>query len=67
MVATNLKDRHVRGFAVPVYSKNAVVAGLSVFLPEFRCSDEKEREIVKALKEAARQISARLEHGFTKH
>ena len=62
IVFTNSKDRHVRGFAVPVFSKGEVIAGLSVFLPEFRWSDEKEREIVKALKEAARQISARLDN-----
>jgi len=67
IVFTNSKDRHVRGFAVPVFSKDEVIAGLSVFLPEFRWSDEKEREIVKALKEAARQISARLGTPLSKH
>jgi IclR family KDG regulon transcriptional repressor len=60
IVATNLQDRHVRGFAVPVFSKGGIMAGLSVFLPEFRWNEEKEREIVRALREAARQISSRL-------
>jgi DNA-binding IclR family transcriptional regulator len=59
-VATNLKDRHVRGFAVPVFSKSEVVAGLSVFLPEYRCDTNKQREIKKALNEASGQISQRL-------
>lgn len=67
IVSTNLKDRHVRGFAVPVFSKGEVLAGLSVFLPEFRWNAEKEKEIVKALIEAAQQVSARLEHWSTKH
>ncbi len=57
---TNLKDRHVLGFAAPVFSRQEMVAGLSVFLPEYRCSDAKRREIVKALKQAAKQISLRL-------
>ena len=60
MVTTNLKDRHVRGFAVPVFSKEEVVAGLSVFLPEFRCTAGKEKQIVEALKKSAGLISERL-------
>lgn len=60
IVHTHLQDRHVKGYAVPVFSKGAMVAGLSVFLPEFRSNADKEREIVKALTAAAMQISSRL-------
>ncbi|WP_373513690.1 IclR family transcriptional regulator [Persicitalea sp.] len=60
IVSTNLKDRHVLGFAVPVFSRQEMVAGLSVFLPEYRCSDAKQWEIVEALKRAAKLISGRL-------
>ena len=57
MVFTHHADRHVKGFAVPVWAGGKVVAGLSVFLPEFRCSVQKEQEIIGALCEAATQIS----------
>ena len=67
IVATHLQDRHVRGFAVPVFSKGEAIAGLSVLLPEFRCSDKKEREIEKALKTAARKISAQMERVVVMH
>ncbi|WP_373515470.1 IclR family transcriptional regulator, partial [Persicitalea sp.] len=60
IVFTQLQDRHVKGYAVPVFAKGVMVAGLSVFLPEFRWSSEKEREIVKAITVAAMQISSRL-------
>ncbi len=60
LVTTHLKDRHVLGFAVPVFAGKDMVAGLSVFLPEYRYSEGKRQEIVKALKKAAKQISARL-------
>ncbi len=60
IVFTDHKDRHVKGFAVPVRASGGVVAGLSVFLPEFRCSVSKEQEIIAALQKAATEISARL-------
>ncbi len=60
LVITHLKNRHVMGFAVPVFAGKDMVAGLSVFLPEYRYSEGKRQEIVKALKQAAKQISARL-------
>ena len=60
IVFTDHKDRHVKGFAVPVRATGRVVAGLSVFLPEFRCSRSKEHEIISALQLATTKISARL-------
>jgi DNA-binding IclR family transcriptional regulator len=52
---------HIRGFAVPVWAKDKVVAGLSIFLPDYRCSASRQKEIVTALREAATQISQKLE------
>ncbi len=58
---TSVKDRHVRGFAVPIFMQEKVVAGISVFLPDYRCTLSREKEIIKSLKESAAVISARLE------
>lgn len=63
IVMTHLKYRHVRGFAVPVYAQEQVVAGLSVFLPEYRCTAARQREIIAALKEGAEVIRKNLEVG----
>ncbi|MCF2505225.1 IclR family transcriptional regulator [Dyadobacter sp. CY107] len=57
---THLKHTHVRGFAVPIFINAAVAAGLSVFLPEYRCSAARQKEIILALRKAATQISQRL-------
>ena len=60
---THVSNRHVRGFAVPVYVEGKVVAGLSVFLPDYRCTPSKQRAIVHALRRASDEISERLEKG----
>lgn len=60
IVITHLKNRHVKGFAVPVFSNDQVVASLSVFLPEYRCSSARQKEIVQSLKTAAAAISQKL-------
>ncbi|TDB67533.1 IclR family transcriptional regulator [Arundinibacter roseus] len=57
---THMTDRHVRGFAVPIYSKGSVVAGLSVFLPDYRWTLARQQEMIEASQLAARQISRRL-------
>jgi IclR family transcriptional regulator, KDG regulon repressor len=57
---TNMKNRHVKGFAVPVRGHGQTVAGLSVFLPEYRCSASRQKEIIRAMNEAAEKISSRL-------
>ena len=51
-VATYLQERGVKGFAVPIFKNNKVNAGLSIFLPEYRCNKSKEIEIKKSLKYA---------------
>jgi DNA-binding IclR family transcriptional regulator len=59
-VKTHLHNRHVKGFAVPIIAHNQVVAGLSVFLPEYRCTPLREKEIIKAIKASAEAISEKL-------
>ncbi len=60
IVFADHKSRHTKGFAVPIFTKETVVAGLCVFLPEYRCTPAKQTEIITALREAANQISAQL-------
>lgn len=60
---THLAARHVRGIAVPIMLREEVVAGLSVFLPDYRYSVSRQKEIIHALREAARVISQRLVQG----
>ncbi len=62
-VMTHLTNRHVRGFAVPVFADTKVVAGLSVFLPDYRYTSAKHKLIVTSLKEASYAISQRLKIG----
>ncbi|MFN7280766.1 MAG: IclR family transcriptional regulator [bacterium] len=57
---THLRERHVKGFAVPVFMQEKVVAALSIFLPEYRCTDIKEKEIIESLKNASAEISLNL-------
>ncbi len=60
IVLTHLKDRHVKGFAVPIFSHDKVVASLSVFLPEYRCNATQQKEIMQSLKAAGLQIGSKL-------
>lgn len=53
---THVKDKDYKGFAVPIYDNNVVVAGLSIFVPEYRCSAKREAEIIDAMNEATKQI-----------
>lgn len=57
---THLHNRHVKGFAVPIFAHGQVLASLSVFAPEYRCSDLEQKKIIKALKESAGVISKKL-------
>ena len=60
LAMTFMGNRHVRGFAVPIVVSDTVVAGLSVFLPEYRCTEGHQQEIIQALKAAAIQIGSKL-------
>lgn len=61
---TNFVNTHLVGFAVPIHANGKVIAGLSVFLPEYRCTEGKEEEIIFSLNEAAKSISHILNHKY---
>ncbi|HVF97768.1 MAG TPA: IclR family transcriptional regulator [Flavisolibacter sp.] len=63
IVKTHVSNRHVRGFAVPVFADEKVVAGLSVFLPDYRCTPSRQRLIIQQLRKASGEISDRLRQG----
>lgn len=52
---------HTVGFAVPVYKKRLVIAGLSVFVPESRCTAAHKEKIVKQIRRTAKKIKEQLE------
>jgi IclR family transcriptional regulator, KDG regulon repressor len=60
LVITHMLNRHVKGFAVPLFVGEQVVASLSVFAPEYRCAAARQKEIIQALKENAAEISGKL-------
>lgn len=51
---------HILGLAVPILKQKQVVASLSMFLPEIRCSSTRQTDIVHALRQAATTINDRL-------
>jgi IclR family transcriptional regulator, KDG regulon repressor len=60
LALTNMQNRHVKGFAVPLFTGEQVVASLSIFAPEYRCSAVREKEIIQLLKDSGRAISEKL-------
>lgn len=56
----SISENHFVGLAVPVFSKSVVIAGLSVFLPEYRFSENKKSEILNELHKTAKQIENNL-------
>lgn len=59
-LAITISKTHIIGLAVPVRRGEAVVASLSVFLPQVRCNARRRKEIEQALHYASREISRRL-------
>jgi IclR family transcriptional regulator, KDG regulon repressor len=57
---THLTNRHVKGFAVPIIVHDKALAGLSVFVPEYRCSPSREKDIIQAMKASAAEISEKI-------
>lgn len=53
---------HLKGFAVPIFNNDKVIAGLSVFVPEYRCTEGKEAEIISSMIEASKSISRLLSY-----
>ena len=62
LVLTQANNRHVRGFAVPVYADHKVVAGLSIFLPDYRYTAAKHAIIVQSLHNASEKITMQLQN-----
>lgn len=60
LVKTHIENRHVKGYAVPVFKNEKVMAGLSVFAPEYRCTPPQEHLIIESLKESAAEIEQKL-------
>ncbi len=54
---THKQMSHLKGFAVPIFNNDKVVAGLSVFVPEYRCSESKEEEFISSMLETSKAIS----------
>jgi len=59
--ASQISSAQIIGFAVPIRRKGVVVAGLGVFLPVFRISQEKQSIILREMSAAAEQISKQLQ------
>jgi len=55
-VKTNLAHRQVIGYTVPIKTNEKTLAALSVFLPEYRLTKEKEFAISEALKLTSQRI-----------
>lgn len=49
-------NNHLVGLAVPIMSNSHAIASLSVFLPDFRCSESRKKEIIEAMQETGRKI-----------
>ncbi len=56
LALTFLPERHVKGFAVPIFKNNKAIATLSIFLPAYRCNETKQLEVITMLKEASYEI-----------
>ncbi len=60
-MAQTVSAKHICGFAVPVYRKEQVIAGLSVFLPESRLTPKHKEKIITSINKAAKKIKERIE------
>jgi DNA-binding IclR family transcriptional regulator len=59
-VAKTLNEKHIAGFAVPVYKNEQVISGLSVFLPQSRVTAAHQEKILKLMQRTANKIKERL-------
>lgn len=60
LAKTHSVDGQIKGFAAPIFQEKNVIASLSVFVPEYRCSASKEKEIIAHLNESCKKISETL-------
>jgi IclR family transcriptional regulator, KDG regulon repressor len=54
---THIQMSHLKGFAVPIFNHDKVIAGLSVFVPEYRCNENKELNMIFSMIETSKTIS----------
>ncbi len=64
-LAQTLNDKHIAGFAVPIYKNKQVISSLSVFLPESRVTPAYRDNIIKLMQRTANKIKDRLNKGTT--
>jgi DNA-binding IclR family transcriptional regulator len=62
LTTTYVYGREIKGFAAPIFKNNSVVASLSVFIPEYRCTASKEKEIVANLRATCEKINKNMEN-----
>ena len=58
--AAHTTSTHAIGFAVPLYSKGAVIASLSIYMPVVRFEKNMQQTIVKQLQRTSKAIEERL-------
>jgi DNA-binding IclR family transcriptional regulator len=58
---THNSGGQVKGFAAPIFQNDKVIASLSVFVPEYRCTVAKEKEIIEKLRASTEEIRENLE------
>ncbi len=60
IVKTYSSGGQIIGFATPIFKNEIVIASLSVFVPEYRCTPSVEQQIVAQLRERAGRIGKNL-------
>ncbi|WP_028665073.1 IclR family transcriptional regulator [Runella zeae] len=60
LAMTHFKHTHLVGFAMPIIVKGQVIAGLSIFLPEYRFSASKKKEIIQSMRDTVATINRKL-------
>ncbi len=60
-IAQTVSAKHICGFAVPIYRREQVIAGFSIFLPESRLKPNHKVKIISGLRTAAKQIKELIE------
>ncbi|WP_041257809.1 IclR family transcriptional regulator [Fibrella aestuarina] len=60
-LCVTVSPTHIIGLAVPIRKQKQVVASLSIFLPEIRCTPQKREALIDALRQASTQIDQQLD------
>jgi len=62
--AIQLTKSKIIGLAVPVLQEGKVIAGLSVYMPQFRYAKSDKKEIIAKLMKSSRNITRKLQKGY---